>query len=418
MKHCRGLQNRIHFLAALLAVYVFAVSCLAAETDNWPRFRGPNGSGLSDASLPAQWTEKEYHWKIEMPGGGHSSPVVWGDRIFLTSGLPATGKRIVLCVKASDGATLWKREFDSTTCTQNSLNSYGSTTPALDKDYVFVCWAVPKKYTLLALDHDGHDVWQRDLGPFASQHGHGASPIVFEDLVIVPNDQDGEGFLIAVDRRTGETRWQVKRRAGKAAYATPCVFQPEGGAAQLIFEGSEYGVTSVDPRTGKVNWEAADAFPKRVVASPVAGAGLILGQCGEGGVGQHVIAIRPGTGAQPPQTAWKVTKAAPYVPMPVIKGDLVFLWGDSGAVACVRASNGEDVWREKVGGNYFGSPICAGDKLYCISTKGEVVVLAAADKYQLLGRNPLGEKSHATPAIAGGRMYLRTFSHLISIGGK
>ena len=405
-------------LIVTAAVALSAAAFCAADSAEWTRFRGPNGSGLSDAAgIPAQWTEKDYNWKVALPGGGHSSPVVWGDKIFVTSGNDDSAKRIVLCLRASDGGTLWKREFDSKTCSQNNLNSYATPTPAVDKDYVFVCWAVPEKYTVLALDHEGHDVWQRDLGPFVSQHGHGASVIVYEDLVIVPNDQDGKSFIAALDRRTGATRWQAERRSTKAAYSTPCVFQPAGGPAELIFAGMAHGFTSLDPKTGKVNWEVADAFPKRVVASPVVAGGLILGQCGEGSAGQHVIVLRPGASG-PPQVAWKVTKSAPYVPMPLVKGDLTFLWTETGTVICVRTATGEEVWREKVGGNYYASPVCVGDRIYTVSTKGEVVVIAAADKYQLLARNPLGEKCLATPAIAGGRMFLRTYSHLISIGGK
>ena len=209
--------------------------------------------------------------------------------------------------------------------------------------------------------------------------------------------------------------------SGKAAYATPCLLGAAGDSPQIVLESTAHGMTGIDARTGKALWEVPDIFPspKRVVASPVVAGGLVLGQCGEGGVGLHVVAVRPpAKEGDKAAVAWKITKSAPYVPMPVVRGDLVFLWGDAGTVLCVRAAGGEEVWREKVGGNYFGSPVCVGGRLYCISTKGEVVVLAAAEKYELLARNPLGEKSHATPAIAGGRMYLRTWSHLISVGGK
>jgi outer membrane protein assembly factor BamB len=414
-------MNRLQSLAAVLALFLLPQVACAAEADNWPRFRGPNGAGVSEAAtVPAQWTEKDYNWKVELPGGGHSSPVVWGDRIFVTSGLDDTGRRMVLCLKAADGSVLWKREYESPVCKMNSLNSYGSVTPAADADYVIVAWAVPEKYTVVALDHAGREVWQRDLGPWVSQHGHGASPIVWGDLVIVPNDQDGKSFLVALDRKTGKTRWQTERKSGKAAYATPCLFGP-ADSPEIVLGSTGEGMYGIDARTGKPLWAAADVFPtpKRVVSSPVVVGGLILGQCGEGGVALHLVAVRPpAKEGQTAEVAWKIAKPPAYVPMAVARGDLVFLWGDAGTVLCVRAASGEEVWREKVGGNYFGSPVCVGGRLYCISTKGEVVVVAAAEKFELLGRNPLGEKSHATPAVAGGRMYLRTWSHLFSIGGK
>ncbi|MBM4017342.1 MAG: hypothetical protein FJ288_03290 [Planctomycetes bacterium] len=393
-----------------------------ADADNWPRFRGPDGAGTSDAAtIPVKWTEKDYNWKVELPGGGHSSPAVWGDRIFVTAGRETDGQRFILCLKAADGAVLWKREYASTTCAMNSLNSYAAVTPALDKDYVFVTWAVPEKYTVVALDHDGKEVWQRDLGPWVSQHGHGASPIVFEDVLLVPNDQDGASFLAALDKKTGRTRWQAERKSGRAAYSTPCIYRGAGGAPQIVLTSTAQGMTGIDARTGKQAWEAPDVFPhpKRVVASPVMAGGLIFGQCGEGGSGLHVVAVRPPAApGGKAEVAWKITKSAPYVPMPVAHKDLLFLWAESGTVACVRLATGEDVWREKVGGGYYSSPLCVGGRLYNISRTGEVVVLAAGEKFEVLARNPLGEKCHATPAVVGGRMYLRTWSHVISIGGK
>jgi outer membrane protein assembly factor BamB len=411
-------------LPALASGFVLLMSQVAwaAEADNWPRFRGPNGAGTSDATtLPVQWTEKDYNWKVELPGGGHSSPVVWGDRLFVTSGLDDTGRRIIQCFKTADGSPLWKREYESATCKMNGLNSYATVTPAADKDYLFVTWAVPAKYTVVALDHEGREVWQRDLGPWVSQHGHGASPIVFEDLVIVPNDQDGKSFVVALDRKTGQVRWQTDRKSGRAAYATPCIYRPLSPSPEVILASLACGMTGIDVKTGKVNWEIPDVFPapKRVVASPVIAGGLVLAQCGEGGAGLHVVAVRPPAWAgEKPAVAWKVTKSAPYVPMPVIKGDRVFFWSDSGTASCVRLVSGEEVWREKIGGTFYASPLCVGGRIYNISAKGEMVVLAATDKYELLARNNLGEKCHATPAIAGGRMYLRTWSHLMSIGGK
>jgi len=414
-------MNRLRSVAAVLMLLLVPCVAGAADGDNWPRFRGPNGAGTSDATtIPARWTEKDYNWKVELPGGGHSSPVVWGDRIFVTSGMDDTGRRIILCLKAADGSCLWKREYESSVCKMNSYNSYASVTPAVDADYVFVSWAVPEKYTVVALDHAGREVWQRDLGPWVSQHGHGASPIVWGDLVIVPNDQDGKSFVVALDSKTGQTRWQTERKSGKAAYATPVLFGP-ADSPQVALGSTAEGMYGIDAKTGKPLWAVADVFPtpKRVVASLVEVGGLVLGQCGEGGISLHIVAVRPPAKAGgKAEVAWKIAKPPAYVPMAVAKGDLVFLWGDAGTVLCVRAAGGEEVWREKVGGNFFGSPVCVGGRLYCISTKGEVVVVAAAEKYELLGRNPLGEKSHATPAVAGGRMYLRTWSHLFSIGGK
>jgi outer membrane protein assembly factor BamB len=393
-----------------------------AAAQEWTRFRGPNGAGQSDATtIPEKWTDADYNWTAKLPGVGHSSPVLWDKKIFLTSANPKDGTRIVLCVNAADGSIAWKREFASTTTTQLHLqNSYASSTPALDDQHVYVAWASPEEYTLLALDHDGRDVWKLNLGPFVSQHGFGTSPIVYKDLVIITNDQDGESFMIAVKGQDGQTKWKIPRKLfpGKqnASYAAPCIYQPPQGPPQLIVNSWAYGIGSYDPITGQTLWNNP-VFPLRPVGSPIiTEAGLILGNCGEGAGNNTVIAIRPGPD---PQVVYKIDKnSAPYVPTLLAYGDLVFLWADKGIVTCIDAATGQQHWRERVGGNYAGSPIRVGDRIYCISSEGDVVVLAAADKYQLISKQSLGEPSHATPAVSDGVMYLRTESQLFSLGGK
>ena len=182
----------------------------------------------------------------------------------------------------------------------------------------------------------------------------------------------------------------------------------------MIFNSQSHGISSIDPATGHTNWEI-DVFDKRSVSSPLVVGGLIFGSCGSGGGGNYVVAVRPG---KKPEVAYKIDKSAPYVPTSVAHGKLLFLWGDSGVVSCIDVPSGNLVWQKRVGGNYSGSPVRAAGRLYCISAEGEVVVLAAKDQFDLISRQPLGEPSRSTPAIAGGRMYLRTVSHLVSIGGK
>ncbi len=165
--------------------------------------------------------------------------------------------------------------------------------------------------------------------------------------------------------------------------------------------------------TGKPNWSLSDAFSMRTVGSPILAGGLLFGSTGSGGGGNYVIAVKPG---KKPEIAYKIETQAPYVPSMIAKGNLVFLWFDKGIVTCIDAPTGDVHWKQRIGGGFSGSPIIAGDKVYCISEDGELVVLAASDKYALLGRSPLGEESRSTPAVSGGRMFLRTYSHLISVG--
>lgn len=387
----------------------------------WTRFRGANGTGVSDANIPATWTEDDYNWKVELPGIGHSSPVLWGDKIFLTSALEETAERIAMCVSAKDGKILWQKHYPSKVHPKHLRNSFASPTPAVDDHQAYFAWSSPEEYTFLALDHEGNEKWKLNLGPYVSQHSAGPSPMIYGKMVVLGNDQDGDSSLVAVDRATGNIEWQTPRTSEFVSYATPCVLKRDGQPEELIFLSGAHGVSGVDPKTGKTDWEI-DVFDKRTCASPVLVGGLILGSCGSGAGGNYVAAVKPGSadGKTPPAEAWRITDSAPYVPTIVAKGDLAFLWSDKGVAMCVKVTpeDGKVLWKQRVGGNFSGSPIIAGDKLLAIAEDGEVVVLAAAEEYKLLGKNPLGEDSRSTPSVAGGRLYLRTYKHLISLGGK
>jgi outer membrane protein assembly factor BamB len=410
-------------LAGILTCAVLLTAALAANAaEPWPRLRGPNGTGHAEGGVefPATWTDADYAWKVDLPGGGHGSPAIWGDRVFLTCADEKTAKRIVVCISLADGKTLWTREFESTAGHLHGLNSYATTTPALDEKRCVVAWATPERYDVVALDHEGKDLWRRELGPFVSQHGHGASPMIAQGLVIVPNDQDERSFIVALDPADGGTRWLTPRKSDRAAYSTPCLYEPQGGPPQLIFTASSCGMTGVEAATGKVLWEVPEAFPERVVSGPVWADGVFLGSCGTGSKGRHLIAIRPPDAAtgRAPQVAWKMTDDAPYVPTATAVGDRALVWTERGTVTCVKAATGEVLWRERIGSNFYGSAVLAGGKLYAITTSGMVYVIGTGEKYELLGRNALGEKSQATPAVSGDRMLLRTWTKLYCLKGK
>jgi len=428
----------VNGVARMLACLSLAFGALAEEQE-WSRFRGPNGDGISDAAtMPVTWTDRDYNWKVALPGLGHASPVVWGDRIFLTCADAETARRTVLCLAASDGRTLWRRDYPSETYQQHRSNSYATATPAVDADGVIVTWTSPEEVVLLALDLDGGPTWRRNLGTFVGTHGSGSSPILVGELVVMASDQGdpallarlmgreppdtppGKSYLIAVDRKTGQTRWQVPRRTTLAAYSTPCVHRCDDGRSELIFTSTSHGITAVDPATGKINWEVADIFRDRCVGSPVSAAGLAIAGYGHGIRGSLVVAVRGGSGAEgkEPKIMYEVTTSVPLVPTPLVQDGRLYLWADDGVVTCLDVSTGEVIWRERVGGSFYGSPVCVASRLYCISREGVVVVLAASEKFELLARVPLGEPSCATPAVSAGVMYLKTDAHLFSLGGK
>lgn len=407
---------------ALLLLTLFAAPLAAQE---WTRFRGPNGSGVSQATtVPGSWKETDYNWKINLPGIGHSSPVVWQDRIYVMSADPEKGTRFLLAINAADGKTLWQQEFPGVPHHLHRFNSYASCTPAVDADFIYVAWSDPGHTLLKAIDHDGNEKWSVDMGDFVTQHGFGTSPMIVDDLVIVGKYQEnpkrpdggtpGESFVLAVDRLTGKERWRTPRATDSTSYSVPCIRTLADGTKEIICCSTAEGIFALDPKTGKQKWNKA-VFTMRTVSSPQLVGDLIVGTTGSGGGGNYVVAIKPESDAQ---EVYRVKTQAPYVPTPVAKGDLLFLWFEGGIVTCVDAKTGEKQWQNRVGGNYHGSPVVVNDKLYCISEAGEVVVLAAEKTFKEIGRMPLGEDSRSTPAISGGRMYLRTYSKLFSIGGK
>jgi outer membrane protein assembly factor BamB len=414
-------MQRALWVQGLSLCWMLAASL--AWGQEWTRFRGPNGGGESEATtVPVRWGNEDYNFRIALPGKGHSSPVVWEGRVYLLSADAEQSSLHVLSVDADTGRILWDRTFPLHEYPKHAFNSFASSTPTVDQHHLYAAWADPQKISVVAMDHSGRTVWQQDLGPYVARHGFGTSPMLHGDLVILACSQQGvqlegkdpgESFVVALDRQTGQVRWKTARRSADVSYSTPCVYQPDGGPAELILCSTAEGIYSLDPQSGRENW-SVPVFKMRTVSSPIVVAGLIFGSTGSGGGGNYLVALRPGT---PPQEAYRIDRQAPYVPVSVARGDLAFLWSDAGVVTCVHAPDGEVIWRERVGGSFFSSPVRAADKLYGVSRDGEVVVLAAQRTYRLLGRSQLGEPTRSTPAVAIGRMFLRTESHLMSIGG-
>ncbi len=421
------MQTKFYLTAILL------ISCMTQSVggQEWARFRGPNGTGQTETKgIPAEWTAADYNWRTALPGIGHSSPVLWGERLYLLSADPKNATRYLLCLHADTGRKLWQRDFSSSRHHLHLRNSFASCSPAVDDKRVYIAWSTPTKTTFRALTHDGKDVWEIDLGPFVSMHGFGTSPVVYKDMVILADmqlmaeqhlskvrdsDKVGEAFVVAVHRETGEILWKSPKKTSVAGYSVPCINKNADGEDELLCCASGHDIFSLNPQTGKQNW-SIDVFKMRTVSSPIVVGGLVFGSTGSGGGGNYVVAVRPGESG--PRVVYEIKTQAPYVPTPVARGDLVFLWYDKGIVTCVDAKTGNAYWRERIGSNFSGSPVRVADKVYCIDESGVVFVLAAEKEFRLLAKNDLGEPSRATPAVARGQMFLRTESRIVSIGGK
>lgn len=406
----------------VFGLLLFASSGAFAE--DWPRFRGPNGAGLAPTSARTEWQATEIAWQTSLPGIGHSSPVVFAGRVFVTSGDEESGSRFVNAYRLSDGHRLWERKFAATGHRKHKLNSFASPTPAVDSERLYVAWATPEQSLITALDHDGQQLWQVDVGEFKSGHGFGVSPIVVDDMVVVALEHQGDSRWLALDSNTGEIRWQRPLKSS-LHYATPCV-RTIGDRRELIFTNWEQGISGVDPRTGEVNW-AADVFDKQhiesSISSPVLAGDLVIGVCGWLGHQNEVAAVRPsaagdGAAGDGAELVWKLERGAPLCVTPIVVGERLYLWTDTGIATCVDVNNGEVKWQRRVGGNYYASPIAIGDRLLNVSVDGEVVVLAAGDEYKVLWRGELDEGTHASPAVADGHLLLRTFGKLVVIGPK
>jgi outer membrane protein assembly factor BamB len=418
MQRCAFSRNMIQ-LTLLLASSLFTFPCAAG---NWSQFRGDEGTGVgASLQVPTRWSADQILWTVDVPGVGHSSPVIWGKRLFLTSANESGTTRYLICLDADTGKTIWTRQLTFSRSHKHPKNSWASSTPALDGERIYFAFADSDRQILAAYDFDGNAVWEKNLGSFASQHAQGTSPIVFEDMVILANDQDGPSSIIACDKHTGHTVWSSPRKSGPQAtsYATPFIYRPKEGPPQLICSSSLSGVSALDPHTGQTLW-TTKSMPQRTVGSPVLAGGLLFQCCGAAGQGTLMVAVDPTGRGDVSKTHIRYTRTRllPYVPTPIACDDNLFLWSDHGVVCCIDPATGKDVWTKRVGGDFSSSPICAGHVLINLDEAGNVVVLAASREFQLLGTIPLGDPSHATPAAANGRVYFRTFHHLACAGSR
>jgi outer membrane protein assembly factor BamB len=398
-----------------------AALAVPAHAADWPRFRGPNGTGVSDdANIPVTWNDQQgVRWKVAIPGAGNSSPIVWGDRLFLESAANDGSNRQLLCLDAATGRTIWTRSVPGGPALIHKKNSLASPTPATDGKRVYTLFWDGKDIALHAFDLDGKPLWHTDLGSFTSQHGAGHSPIVYDGKVYLANDQDGSAALVALDAETGRIAWQAKREAFRTCYSTPFVYDSPADGPELIVSSTS-GVTGYDPKTGHENWHWHWAFTGmalRTVGSPVAGAGLLFANSGDGSGARHTVAVRPGSkGADTSHNlVWEQKRDLPYVPCYLTRGTYLYSVTDKGMAGCREAATGKVVWHERLGGDVSASPLLIDGKVYACGEDGEVYVFAAEPTFRLLATNTIGEPITATPAVADGRLFIRGKNHLFCI---
>ena len=392
-----------------------------ARAEEWPGWRGPRGDGTSrETGIPLRWSGTEnVCWKVAVPGKGHSSPVVWGDRIFLTTCLEEEGKRVLLCLNRYDGKTLWERVVLTAPLEpKHKLNSYASSTPATDGQHVWVSFLAIPRMVVACYDMGGRLVWQKSPGEFHSVHGFCSPPIPYKDLVILNGDQDAEGYLVALDKATGAERWRADRPNRTRSYCPPLLINA-AGKDQLVLSGSKC-VAAYDPDTGRQIW-IIDGPTEQFVASLVYTQGVLFLTAGF--PEYHLMGIRPDGEGNVTKThvLWHERRGAAYVPSPIADGAYFFVVSDrpnseNGMASCFEARTGKRLWMQRLGRHHSASPVSAGGYLYFLDDDGQTFVLKAGPTFELVGRNPLGEECHASPAIAHGQIFIRTVSHLFCIG--
>ena len=387
--------------AAVLPI-ALPVTAALAPTD-WPAWRGPTRDGLAapGQSPLIQWSETEnVLWKAPLPGRGHSSPTVVGERIYLATADPVTKSQSVLCLDRKSGRLLWQSEVHAANAEsgKHGNSSAASSTVACDGERLFINFLNAGAVHTSALDLAGKVLWQRKVCDFVAHQGFASSPVLHAALVLVAADHRGGGVIAALDQKTGAPVWS-EARPKLPNYTTPAIVQA-GGRTQMVLAGCNL-LTSLDPLTGKKLWEVAGSTEECVVTMVTDGVRVFAG----GGYPKnHTVAVlADGSGT----VAWQNT-ARVYVPSMIVQAGHLYAVMDAGVAACWKSDTGEELWKERLGGDFFASPVRVGDRIYASNLSGKTFVFTATPKsFQLLGQNQLGEEAYASPVICDSRIYLR-----------
>jgi hypothetical protein len=407
-------------LTAVAAAGLALATVAAAE--EWPAWRGPRGDGTSaETGVPLRWSGAEnVAWKTPIPGKGHSSPIVWGDRVFVTTCIEPQQQRMLFCLDGTTGKVRWHRlVLTARLEKKHTLNSHASSTPATDGRHVWVTFFDRPHIRVICYTVEGEEVWRVTPGEHHSVHGYCSSLIPYKDMIILNADQDAKlplrAYIVALDGATGKERWRIDRPNRIRSYTPPAVFEA-AGRTQMVLSGCEC-VTSYDPDTGKPYW-IVDGPTEQFCASLVYTDGMFM--MTGGWPEHHILGIRPdGTGnVTDTHVVWhlKEAKITSYVPSPIAAGKYFFVVSDGGVATCLEAKTGRKMWSERLGKHHSASPVSAEGRLYFLDDDGVMHVLRAGPKFEVIAGNDLGEACRASPAISRGRMFLRARHHVYCIG--
>ena len=411
LPNCLPSRSQIFFrhfttvICACVALVVTLSRCSAAvdPASDWPAWRGPTRDGIAapNQNPAVEWSETEgIQWKAAIPGRGHSSPTVAGDRVYLATADPVKHTQSVLCLDRHDGKLVWQTMVHSAQANpgKHANSSAASSTVACDGERLFINFLNGSAVYTTALSLDGKVVWQRKLCDFLTHQGFASSPFIHESLVLVSADNKGGGIIAGLDRKTGRTIWS-EMRPKFHNYTSPSVVQA-GGRAQMVMAGCNL-ITSLDPLSGRKLWEAGGSTEECVGSVVTDGVRVFA----SGGYPKnHTMAI---TADGSSTVAWQ-NNARVYVPSMIVKDGHLYAVMDAGLAVCWKSDTGEELWKERLGGDFFTSPVMVGDRIYALNVGGKAFVFEATPKsFKILAQNQLGDEAYASPVVCGSRIYLR-----------
>jgi outer membrane protein assembly factor BamB len=409
----------------VLGVMGLLLFAAAGSADNWPMWRGANGDGVSkETDLPLKWDQNDnVRWKIKLPERGNSTPVIWGERIFVTQAIEKKNLRTLMCLRRKDGELLWQRDVEYKDKERtHETNPYCSASPATDGERVVVSYGSAGVY---CYDVDGKELWHRDLGKFDQIWGNASSPVIWNDLVFLNCGPGERTFLLAMNKKDGKDAWKVEIPGGKdgskggndwiGSWSTPVVASIKG-REELIMSWPEE-VRAYNPKTGDVLW-TCKGLTKLAYTSPLVTPEVVVAMSGFGG---SAIAVPPGgSGDVTDKRLWRAEKNQQRIGSGVIIGEHVYMVNEPGQMMCIEWKTGKLLWQERLSEKpVWGSLVHAGERLYVTNTDGETFVVAAKPKFEVLARNPLPkETTRASIGVSDGELFIRTYEHLWCIGKK
>ena len=405
----------IKFLSLFFLLLIINVLSVT-QAQNWPGWRGPNGDGTSiETNLPVKWDSiTNVQWKISVPGIGYSSPIVWKDKLFLTTALNEIQEKVLLCYDCKNGDLLWQKTMLKNTFEKkHDNNSYASGTPATDGTLIYVSFLDGNDVVVAAFDFKGKQVWLQRPGTFLSPHGYSCSPVLYKDKVIINGDSQGDSFAAALSRTDGHIIWKISHDKPAHSFSTP-IFRTMAGKMQMIFCGNKE-IASYNPGDGSKYWFVSGPS-EEFCSSPVYNekSGLVL--VSSAWPIRNLVAIKPdGQGdVTESKVVWQSRKGAFYVPSPVCTDDYLFTTMTDGKVHCIEAATGKILWVEDMGLQY-SSAVLANGLVYMPNDEGVITVIKPGPKFEYVAKNSIGERMNASPAISNGKIYLRGYQHLFCI---